>query len=221
MRGKQKFLERSFMKIHWHNLSPCSENELFILSALQWYRKPSFNNWIPSKPYCNDISLDKSGCRWYIISLSRQFHWPAWDNANSANYICYRTNVGARPFPWTKNYTFWYMSPKKTQISQCIRVVDQSSLSAWRNFTSWLFQNAPSKDSDKTTRTGRLIWILAVRTCPTVRFLALHTEFKHYLTVTLTNLCHLYPHISVWIEVNARDIYKSDKQTRAIAKVWL
>ena len=52
-------------------------------------------------------------------------------------------------------------------------VWSESSFSAWRNFASLAFQNAPSEDSDQTARKRRLIWIFAERTCQKVRFLTL------------------------------------------------
>ena len=46
--------------------------------------------------------------------------------------------------------TFWHVRPTKTQISLRIRAVwYESSLSVWRNFASWAFQNASNEDSDQ------------------------------------------------------------------------
>ena len=65
------------------------------------------------------------------------------------------------------------MRPAKTQISLCIRPVwSESSFSAWRNFAPLTFrQNPPSEDFDQTARMCRLIWFVAGRSCPKVRFL--------------------------------------------------
>ena len=39
-------------------------------------------------------------------------------------------------------------------------------------------QNAPNEDSDQTARKRRLVWILAWRTCQTVRFLTLRLKWR-------------------------------------------
>ena len=67
---------------------------------------------------------------------------------------------------------FERMRPVKTQISLRICAVwSESSLPAWRNVTSYAIRNAPSADSDQTSRMRRLIWIFAWRTCQEVRSL--------------------------------------------------
>ena len=64
--------------------------------------------------------------------------------------------------------TFCLLHPMKTdQPAQS----NQSSLSTWRNFTSFAIQNVSSEDSDQTAQIWRLIWIFAGYTRRRVYFL--------------------------------------------------
>ena len=66
--------------------------------------------------------------------------------------------------------TFYHVRPTKTQTNLRIGAVRlQSSLSAWRNFSSLIIQNAPREDSDQHSR--RLIWMFAWRMRPNVRYI--------------------------------------------------
>ena len=70
------------------------------------------------------------------------------------------------------------LQQRKTEISLRIHTVwSLCSLSAWRNITSLVFENAPSDDSDQTARMRRLIWIFAGRTCQKVPFLTLRLNY--------------------------------------------
>ena len=89
--------------------------------------------------------------------------------------------------------TFLHMHRTKTQISLRIRTVwSESSLSAWRNFTSLAIQNAHSEDSDQTTRMRRLIWIFTGRSCSEGRFSDVATRFPRLKLHDLYPLLHTY-----------------------------
>ena len=56
-----------------------------------------------------------------------------------------------------------------------------------KRFASLSIQNAPSKDSDRTERMHRLVWIFAGGICPKVRFLMLRLKYfiiQFYITKT-------------------------------------
>ena len=62
-----------------------------------------------------------------------------------------------------------HVRPAMSQISLHVRTVWSESLSfVWRNFASLAIQNAPSEESDQTTR--RLIWIVAGCICLKIWF---------------------------------------------------
>ena len=83
-----------------------------------------------------------------------------------------------------------YVRPTKTQISLPITAVwSESSLSAWRNFTSLAIQNAPNEISDRTVRMRRLIWIFAGRTYPNLRCLTLLFIHRKICLVVLYSEC--------------------------------
>ena len=68
--------------------------------------------------------------------------------------------------------TKWYMCPAKTQISLGIRPVwSESSLCAQWVAKDSSFLHADSKDSDRTGRIPRLIWVFAGCTCHFVGFI--------------------------------------------------
>ena len=81
---------------------------------------------------------------------------------------------------WTELWTLWaatwenipsVMYAQRRLKSACIS--DQSTLSAFRNYTSLAIQDFPSTDSDQPARMRNLIWTMKGRRYPKVRFLTL------------------------------------------------
>ena len=105
--------------------------------------------------------------------------------------------------------------PAKTQISLGNRPVwSESSLSAWRNLGSLATHWAHSKDSDKTGRMPRVIWVFAGRTL-TLLVLSCRGSIIVFTTACTETASDLYLRISeakyfiIWLRQAYPPIFRS------------